>query len=141
MTAFSLAGDTVALEAYRGQGVLLNLWATWCPPCRAEMPYLQQLENEYRDRGLRVVGISVDDRSARGLVAEFLEESGVRYDILLDPAMNSMDQLGVLGLPATFLVDPDGVVRHMRAGPISEGDQSFLDQLEAVLPVPPDPSP
>ena len=134
MTAVDLDGDTVALERYRGQGLLLNLWATWCPPCRAEMPYLQQLADRYRERGLRVVGISLDDRGAWDLVREFLGESGVSYDILLDPAMTSMDQLGVLGLPATFLVDPDGIVRHLRNGPVAEGDETFLAQVESVLP-------
>jgi cytochrome c biogenesis protein CcmG/thiol:disulfide interchange protein DsbE len=134
MAAVDLVGDTVSLQAYRGEGVLLNLWATWCPPCRAEMPYLQELADEYGPRGLRVVGLSVDDRGARDQVLAFLEESGVRYDVLLDPAMTSMDQLGVLGLPATFLVDPDGVIQHVLTGPIPEGNEAFLARLEGVLP-------
>ena len=134
LQAVSLAGDTVTLDAYRGQAVLLNLWATWCPPCRAEMPYFQELSEEYGSRGLAVVGISVDDSGARTMVDGFLEESGVVYDILLDPSQVSMDRLGILGLPSTFLVDTDGVIRVVRAGPIFEGDQAFLDALEEILP-------
>jgi thiol-disulfide isomerase/thioredoxin len=110
MAAVDLAGDTVSLQAYRGEGVLLNLWATWCPPCRAEMPYLQELADEYAPRGLRVVGVSVDDRGAHDQVLAFLEESGVRYEILLDPAMNVL------------------------TGPIPEGNEAFLARLEGILP-------
>lgn len=134
LTARSLEGEPVSLASFRGEGVLLNLWATWCPPCRAEMPYFQELSREYGPRGLRVVGVSVDNAGARDLLEAFLAEAGVDYDILLDPGMGSMDQLGVLGLPATFLVDPEGVVRHVRAGPVQEGDTAFVRQLEAILP-------
>ena len=132
--AESLDGATVSLADYQGRPVLLNLWATWCPPCRAEMPYFQELAERFQERGLAVVGISVDDPGARDLLEAFLEESGVDYDILLDPSMVSMDRLGVLGLPATFLVDSDGVVTLVRAGPVPESDQSFVDAIEAMLP-------
>ena len=134
LTARTLSGETVALSEYRGQAVLLNLWATWCPPCRAEMPYFQELSREYGPRGLSVVGLSVDNAGARDLLEAFLVEAGVDYDILLDPGMVSMDELGVLGLPATFLVDTDGVVRHVRAGPVQEGDTLFIREIEAILP-------
>ena len=137
LQAESLEGATVTLADYQGQAVLLNLWATWCPPCRAEMPYFQELAERYEDRGLAVVGISVDDPGARDILEDFLVEAGVEYDILLDPAMVSMDELGVLGLPATFLVDATGVVTTVRAGPVMEGDQSFLDAIEAILPAAP----
>lgn len=130
----TLQGDTVSTARYEGRPLVINLWATWCPPCRAEMPYLQELASEYEDRGLVMVGISVDDRRARDAVEAFLDESGVDYDILLDPRMSSMDRLGVLGLPATYLVGPDGTLSHIRRGPIEEGDAAFLAALEAILP-------
>ena len=130
----TMDGQEIGLAELRGEGVLLNLWATWCPPCRAEMPWFQEVSERYGPRGLRVVGISVDNAGARDLLEGFLEEAGVRYDILLDPAMSSMDRLGVLGLPATYLVDPDGVIRHVRMGPVAEGDTVFLRQIESVLP-------
>lgn len=134
LEATSLTGEAVMSSSYEGKGLLLNLWATWCPPCRAEMPYLQELSDEYESRGLAVVGISVDGTGARDLLEQFLEEAGVEYDILLDPSMITMDQLGILGLPATFLVDPAGTVSYVRTGPIMEGDQSFIAELEAILP-------
>lgn len=132
--ALDLQGQEIRLADYRGQGLLLNLWATWCPPCRAEMPYLQELQDEFGGAGLRVVGVSVDDTGARPALESFLAESGVSYDILLDPEMRTMDLFGVLGLPATFLVDPSGTVTYVRTGPVMEGDESFLAQLRAILP-------
>ncbi|HSG50050.1 MAG TPA: TlpA disulfide reductase family protein [Longimicrobiales bacterium] len=134
MTAVDLQGREVRLADYEGRAVLLNLWATWCPPCRAEMPYLQELQDRFGDQGLSVVGISVDDSGARRQLDQFLAESGVEYDILLDPDMDSMDLLGVLGLPATLLVDAEGVVKLFRTGPISEEDQRFVDAVRALLP-------
>lgn len=130
----TLEDEEVRLDQLRGEGVLLNLWATWCPPCRAEMPYFQELSEDYGARGLRVVGLSVDNAGARSLVEGFLEDSGVEYEILLDPGMGSMDRLGVLGLPASFLIDPDGVIRYVRTGPVAEGDTLFLRQIESILP-------
>lgn len=134
LAALDLGGDSVSTADYRGRALLLNLWATWCPPCRAEMPYLQELQDRFGPAGLSVVGVSVDDRGARRQLDEFVAEAGVRYDILLDPEMESMDLLGVMGLPVTLLVDPEGVVRLFRTGPVDEADERFLDAIRALLP-------
>ena len=124
---------TVSLGDYVGQTILVNLWATWCAPCRMETPYLQSVYEENRDRGLMVVGVSVDSPSALDLVKDFLEEMGVTYDILLDPDMVSTDVFAAIGLPASFLIDGDGVIRYTRLGPIAEGDPAFLEALEQTL--------
>jgi peroxiredoxin len=129
----TLAGDTLALSSLRGAPVLLNLWATWCAPCRRETPYLQTLHERYRDRGLRVVGVTVDTRGAASAVRDFLDEFGVTYTILEDPDMVSMDRYAVIGLPATFLLDREGVIRHVVTGPVAEGNRSFHDALERLL--------
>ncbi len=132
--ALSLDGQrTVALADYAGQTILVNLWATWCAPCRLETPYLQSVYEENKDRGLMIVGISVDSPSALDLVNDFLEEMGVTYDILLDPDMVSTDVFVAIGLPASFLIDGEGVVRFTRIGPIPEGDVEFLEALEQTL--------
>ncbi len=132
--ATSLDGErTVALADYAGQTILVNLWATWCAPCRLETPYLQSIYEENKDRGLMVVGVSVDSPSALDSVNDFLEEMGVTYDILLDPDMVSTDVFAAIGLPASFLIDGDGVVRFTRLGPIAEGDPDFLEALEQTL--------
>ena len=124
---------TVSLEDYAGQTILVNLWATWCPPCRAETPYLQSVFEENKDRGLMIVGVSVDSPSALDSVKDFLEVMGVTYDILLDPNTVSMDAFLPLGYPASYLIDGEGVVRFTKLGQIAEGDPEFLDALERTL--------
>lgn len=131
--AATLDGDSVSLESLRGEVVLLNLWATWCVPCRTETPYLQSLFEDYEDQGFRIVGISLDTGDAADQVAMFVEEFGVTYTILHDPQMRGMELYQVLGLPATFLIDREGVLRWMRYGPIQEGDSEFLGALEDAL--------
>jgi peroxiredoxin len=132
--AVSLEDDRpVSLADYGGQTILVNLWATWCAPCRFETPYLQSVYEENRDRGFMVVGVSVDSPAALDSVNGFLEEMGVTYDILLDPDMVSTDVFAAIGLPATFLIDGDGIVRFTRLGPIMEGDPAFLEALEQTL--------
>ena len=132
--AVSLEDDrAVSLADYAGQTILVNLWATWCAPCRIETPYLQSVYEENRDRGLMVVGVSVDSPAALDSVKDFLGEMGVTYDILLDPDMVSTDVFAAIGLPASFLIDGDGVIRFTRLGPIAEGDPAFLEALEQTL--------
>ena len=132
-TAATLEGDSVSLSGLRGEVVLLNLWATWCVPCRTETPYLQSLFEERRAEGFRIVGVSLDTGNAADQVAAFVEEYGVTYTILHDPQMRGMDLYQILGLPATFLIDREGVLRWMRYGPIAENDPEFLGALDDVL--------
>ena len=131
--ATNLMGEEVSLEQLRGQVVLLNLWATWCTPCRMETPYLQSVYEEYADQGFEIVGISMDTGDAADDVAMFVDEYAVTYTILHDPEMRGMELYRVLGLPATFLIDREGVLRWMRYGPIPEDDPDFVGALEDVL--------
>jgi len=131
--ATTLDGESVSLESLRGQVVLLNLWATWCGPCRAETPYLQSVYEEHKDDGFEIVGISMDTENAADDIAMFVDEYAVTYTILHDPTMQGMELYQVLGLPATFLIDREGVLRWMRYGPIPEDDPNFLRALSDVL--------
>ena len=132
--AVSLDGErSVALADYAGKTILVNLWATWCAPCRFETPYLQSVYEENQERGLMIVGVSVDSPFALDQVNEFLEEMGVTYDILLDPDMVSTDAFLPIGYPASYLIDGEGVIRFTRLGPIVEGDPAFLEALEQTL--------
>lgn len=128
----SLEGDTVALADLQGAPLLVNLWATWCPPCRAEIPFLQTLHEEYAPLGLQVVGISSDNAGAIDQVEDFLAEVEVTYQNLLDPRGESLEVFRLLGLPATYLVDRDGTIVLARSGPVSETDEAFLDALRAL---------
>ena len=126
-------GETVSLADFRGSAVLVNLWATWCGPCRFETPYLESVYEEYQDRGLKIAGVSVDSRASLDAVEQFLADNGVTYDILLDPDMVSTDVFAAIGLPASFLIDADGVILFDRLGPILEDDPAFLAALEDAL--------
>jgi len=131
--ATTLDGDTVSLESLRGSVVLLNFWATWCAPCRFETPFLQSLAEEYQADGLRVVGVSMDTGDPGDIIREFVEEYGVTYTILTDPQMMGMEIYQILGLPGTFLIDRDGVLRWMRYGPVNENDNDFLQAVADAL--------
>lgn len=126
-------GDTVRLESLRGQPVVLNLWASWCAPCRHEMPYLQSLHERHRDEGLLVVGVTVDGRSSADDAQAFLDDVGVTYMQLHDPAMRSMDVFKVIGLPATYVIDAEGRIRFAGNRPVFEGDEPLESAIEAAL--------
>ncbi len=131
--AVDMQGQTVSLESLKGDVVLLNMWATWCGPCRAETPYLQELFEQYEEQGFHIVGASMDTGNAADQVEMFTEEYGVTYTILLDPQMRGMDSYQVLGLPATFLIDREGVLQWMKYGPLGETDSQFHEALEDAL--------
>ena len=109
--AVDMRGEVVSLESLKGNVVLLNMWATWCAPCRQETPFLQELFERHEADGFRIVGASMDTGNAADQVEMFTEEYGVTYTVLLDPQMRGMDSYQVLGLPATFLIDREGVLR------------------------------
>ena len=133
MKALTLTGETVAMTSFRGEPVLLNLWATWCAPCRKETPYLQTLHESYADQGLRVVGMSQDMRGSGPAIRAFAEEFGVTYTVLSDPDMIAMDRYSVIGLPTTFLVDRAGTIRQVVIGPLTPENPTFEAALHRVL--------
>ncbi len=128
-----LTGDTLALADIRGEPVLLNVWATWCAPCRVETPFFQSLHEEFGPRGLRVVGVSVDVGGAQRAIERFKDEFGVEYTILHDPQNRVMDIYSVPGLPTTYIIDAEGTIRLIRIGLVSESDEEFLATLEELV--------
>jgi cytochrome c biogenesis protein CcmG/thiol:disulfide interchange protein DsbE len=109
----ALDGRRIGLSDFRGRVVLVNFWATWCAPCRVEMPWLSEFSLRYRDQGLTVLGISVDD-GGRERVAKFLGERSVRYPILLNDGNVDQRFGGVRFLPQTFFVGRDGrIIRRV----------------------------
>jgi peroxiredoxin len=102
-------GSSLTLAGHRGRVVLLNFWATWCVPCREEMPAMERLYQRFKDRGLVVLAISVDAPGSSAVVS-FARELGLTYPIGLDPKMTLARQYGVHGLPASFLLDRTGAV-------------------------------
>lgn len=107
-SAPSLDGEEVALADFRGRPVLLNVWATWCGPCRVEMPSIQRLFDAYRDRGFVVLAVSVDPGHARAEVARFAEEYALTFPILHDPASRVSEIFRTRGVPETIILDGEG---------------------------------
>jgi cytochrome c biogenesis protein CcmG, thiol:disulfide interchange protein DsbE len=128
-----LDGATVTIGDLRGAPALVNVWATWCPPCRREVPQLQTLADRYAPKGLRVIGVSVDEAGSRGIVQEFVEVEDVRYEVTLDREQRAMDLFALPGLPATFLLDKEGVVRLVRYGMIFSDDDGVVSAIEELL--------
>jgi DsbE subfamily thiol:disulfide oxidoreductase len=128
--ARNLAGDSVDLTRYQGRVVLLNIWATWCPPCRKETPALQALHERYGKRGLSVVGVSIDIAGAGNLVSDFMREYGVTYGMLHDPDDRVSSVFGINGVPSTFLIDRKGIVRWRHMGAVRDDDPELRKLIE-----------
>jgi peroxiredoxin len=108
-TLQSLDGKTVRLSDFKGKGVLLNFWATWCQPCKIEMPWFAELQKQYGPQGLQVVGIAMDDASPKE-IGEFAHDLGVNYPILVGKEEVGDAYGGVQFLPATFYIGRDGKI-------------------------------
>lgn len=108
-------GKLHRLADYRGHAVLVNFWATWCVPCRTEMPAIERLYRRYRAEGLEVAAINLDALSTDGVHA-FLKEVSVTFPVLLDPQWSTTSAYRVLGLPTTYLIDASGDVVAREVG-------------------------
>lgn len=129
----SLSGDSVSLAGERGKVVLLNVWATWCHPCREEIPELRVLHERYRQRGLEVIGVSVDAAGNEQGIREFMREFQMSYPVWHDPDEQVSTQFLLVGVPATFLVDRTGILRWRKTGPIQPGDTTLTNAIERAL--------
>jgi peroxiredoxin len=132
-TARSLAGDSASLAALRGKVVVLNIWATWCHPCRQEIPQLQALHATYADRGLTVVGVSIDAAGTEAGIREFVHEFAMTYPIWLDPDERVTSRFLTIGVPETFVIDRSGVIRWHRVGALERDDASLTAAITKAL--------
>lgn len=131
--ATTLDGDSVSLAALEGKVVLLNVWATWCHPCRDEVPFLQDVHERYAARGLELVGVSVDASGEEPAIRDFARRYGMTYPIWRDPGERVSTTFLVIGVPASFVVGRDGTLLWRKTGPVSESDTAFVRILEAAL--------
>ena len=127
----SLDGHSVKLRDLRGKPLLLNFWATWCAPCRVEMPWLVELDQRYRTQGLQIVGVSLDDSGWTREVAAFVTQRGVQYQILLGDSATANEYGGVRFMPQSFFIDADGKITKATTGLI--GKQNLEDDAKALL--------
>lgn len=130
-TLKDLNGDTVRLEQFRGQYIVLNFWATWCPPCVKEMPSMERLQQHFKDKRFRVVAISVD-KEPEQIVQPFVTRLKLTFPILLDPDGTAAHPYGARDLPSTFVLNPDGQVIAAAKGErdwYAEAAISYLNEL------------
>jgi thiol-disulfide isomerase/thioredoxin len=124
----SLSGDSISSQDYQDKLLVVNAWATWCGPCGKEQPALVRLAGDYRDRGVRFMGIMQTDDPAAGRT--WLLDHHVPYPSIDDQAGEFAGDLGYIGLPNTFVVDASGVIRFQIAGPTTQAQLSeLLDRL------------
>lgn len=131
--AISLTGGADSLAALRGQVVLLNVWATWCIPCRTELPDLQALHERFQSQGLVVVGVSIDQGDDASDVRAYATERGVTYALWHDPADRISGVFLANGVPATYLIGRDGTLRWRWLGPLTKDDAALNAELTRAI--------
>lgn len=127
----SLDGSTVRLSDLKGQVVLINFWATWCAPCREEMPLLDAIYQKYNRLGVELLGINVEDDASGA--RKYLNETPVTFPILFDPDGRVSKQYQVKAMPSTILVDRHGNVRHIHYGYKPGYENDYQDQIRALV--------
>ena len=133
-TLVNLEGETVRLSGFRGkQAVFLNFWATWCGPCRLEMPTMETVYRDYKNSGLEILAVSLDAGPHSG-VTNFMQELNLSFPVLLDPDMEVLRLYRMFSIPASFLIDKQGIIRFKELGYRDWTDPESRKLLEAILP-------
>ena len=126
---YDLDGDVHKLSEYKGSPVFLNFWATWCGPCRGEMPHLEDVYEEWKDDGLTFFAVNIGESSTD--VVSFLDYFGFTMPVLLDSAKTVSRRYGVSGIPTTYFIDEDGIIQNKVVGafPDRESVESYMVEL------------
>lgn len=130
-TLKSRSGETVSLADLKGDVVMINFWATWCGPCRKEMPHLEALHQRYENLGFTLLGVNVED-DQKG-VERFLKETPVSFAVLYDPANEVSALYDVVAMPSTIMVDREGNMRYIHHGYQSGYEHSYQAQIRELL--------
>ena len=129
-TLKNLEGKPVSLSDFKGKVVILDFWATWCPPCRAEIPSFIELQKEYGDQGLAVIGLSLDESGAAA-VKKFVERAGMNYTVVMADQAVAGAYGGVEAIPTTFVIDRQGRIVARHVGLTSRGE--FEKEIKPLL--------
>ena len=125
----SLDGQSISLSSLRGKPVLINFWATWCGPCRMEMPYMQEIHDEWSGEGLVMLAINIGESS--DLVGQFMKNQGLSFPVLLDMQGEVAKQYGVRAIPTTFFIDKGGIIREKKIGAFQNAKdiEGYLEKM------------
>jgi len=127
----SSTGENLRLSEYRGNVVMINFWATWCGPCRQEMPLLDELYTRYERVGFSLLGVNIDDDSRRAM--QMIEDLGVSFPVLFDARKEVSELYEVEAMPVTVLIDREGNVRYVHHGYKPGYEDKYLDQVRSLL--------
>lgn len=127
----SSTGENLRLSEYRGDVVMINFWATWCGPCRQEMPLLEELYARYERVGFNLLGVNIDDDVHKAM--QMIDELGVSFPILFDSRKEVSKLYNIETMPVTVLVDREGRVRYVHLGYKSGYEDKYLDQIRSLL--------
>jgi cytochrome c biogenesis protein CcmG/thiol:disulfide interchange protein DsbE len=127
-------GAVATLEDYKGKILLLNFWATWCAPCKAEIPWFQEFESKFSARGFHVLGVSLDEEGWE-VVKPYIEERKITYRMVIGNEQVSTLYGGIDSLPTTFLIDRDGKIAAIHTGLVNKA--TYQKEIEQLLEAPP----
>ena len=127
----NLDGETVSLSDLRGKPVMLNFWATWCPPCRAELPYIQQIYEEQSTRGFVVLTVNLGESPSK--VKEFVQSYGLSFPVLLDTKQGTAQKYNIGGIPTTFFIDKNGIIQVKITGAFPD-KAAIENKLGKIIP-------
>lgn len=127
----SSSGENLRLSEYRGDVVMVNFWATWCGPCRQEMPLLDELYSRYQRVGFSLLGVNIDDDSRKAM--NMISELGVSFPVLFDSRKEVSKLYEVNAMPVTVIIDREGNVRHVHHGYKPGYEDQYLDEIRSLL--------
>ncbi|MBL8330422.1 MAG: TlpA family protein disulfide reductase [Rubrivivax sp.] len=130
-TLRQLNGPNLRLQEQRGQVVMVNFWATWCGPCRQELPHLNRLQQTYARSGFVMLGVNVDDDP--GKATALATQLGLRFPVLFDTSKRVIGQWNLSAMPSTVLIDRQGRVRHLHRGYRQGLEQTYDEQIRGLL--------
>jgi len=118
------------LDDYKGKPVIINFWATWCPPCRAELPSMNRAWKKLKDEGIEMIAVNIGEDAET--ISDFTKQYPIDFTILLDESSEELENWSIRGLPTTFILDPEGHVIYRAVGGRKWDDEKLLDQVRAL---------
>ena len=130
-TLKSIDGTNTRLKEYRGQVVLINFWASWCGPCRQEMPLLERIDARYKDAGFTVLGVNVEGKP--GPAKEVAMKAGVSFPVLVDEGQKVSEMYDLESMPSSVILDRDGVIRYVHRGYKPGDEAKYLEVVKQLI--------